>query len=74
MFATGNIIKFSTKLQSKTPTDCYLTPDNYQASSIEPPSHTNRRDMAESLAAFREGRSKDLRQLAEEHLQHEYAH
>jgi hypothetical protein len=30
--------------------------------------------MAESLAAFREGRSKDLRDLAEEHLQHEYAH
>ncbi len=28
--------------------------------------------MAESLAAFRDGRSKDLRQLAEEHLQHEY--
>ncbi|KAF1839202.1 hypothetical protein BDW02DRAFT_564185 [Decorospora gaudefroyi] len=27
--------------------------------------------MAESLAAFREGRSKDLRQLAEEHLQHD---
>lgn len=29
--------------------------------------------MSESLAAFRDRRSKDLRQLAEEHLQHEYA-
>jgi len=28
--------------------------------------------MSESLAAFRDRRSKDLRQLAEEHLQHEY--
>ncbi|KAH7401601.1 hypothetical protein BKA66DRAFT_405709 [Pyrenochaeta sp. MPI-SDFR-AT-0127] len=27
--------------------------------------------MSESLAAFRDGRSKDLRQLAEEHLQHD---
>ena len=28
--------------------------------------------MPDSLAAFRDGRSKDLRGLAEEHLQHEY--
>jgi len=28
--------------------------------------------MAESLAAFRDRRSKDLRKLAEEHFQHEY--
>jgi hypothetical protein len=30
--------------------------------------------MDNSLAAFRDGRSGQLRQLAEEHLQHEYAH
>lgn len=30
--------------------------------------------MADSLAAFRQGRSGQLRNLAEEHLQHEYVH
>jgi hypothetical protein len=30
--------------------------------------------MAESLAAFRAGRSAELRKLAEEHLEHEYVH
>ncbi len=29
---------------------------------------------SDSLALFREGLSKDLRKLAEQHLQHEYAH
>lgn len=28
--------------------------------------------MSESLAAFRTGRSKDLAQLAENHINHEY--
>lgn len=35
------------------------------------PYHAHITNMSESLAAFRDGRSKDLRQLAEEHLQHE---
>jgi hypothetical protein len=35
-------------------------------------SHLHTESMSESLAAFRTGRSKELAQLAEDHINHEY--